>query len=202
MTSVEMLARLRTLLDEASAGFWTDTEAYSALSDGQREVVDILFSKNRKHSLLKSLLKTATGSNTTSTGITLPTDFKDFVNAEYASVTGASKMPCKLVDYDEVFLRDKENSYLTPIRATPVIYLNATTGLRLICFEPTSSASDYNIVYLKQPTEIASGTDPILPVETHEAIIMYAYSFLLRKDLRQAEADSILTVFTNLAGIL
>lgn len=199
-----MVIRVRTLLDETgvTTGFWTDTEAYSALSDGQREVVDILFAKSRKHNLLKVLLKTATGSNTTSIGITLPTDFKEFINAQYTSVTGASKMSCNVVDYDEVFLRDKENTYLTPIRATPVVYLSATTGLRLIYFEPASLTSDYSIVYLKQPTEISGAVEPILSPETHESIIMYAFSFLLRKDQRQAEADSALKVFTNLAGVL
>ena len=202
MTSANMLARVRTLLDEASAGFWTDAEIYSALSDGQREVVDILFAKSRKHNLLKSLLKTASDTDTTSSAITLPTDFKEFINASYTTLTTEDKLPCKIVDYDEIFLRDKDNTYLTPIRATPVVYLSATTGLRLIYFEPTSIHCDYSILYLKQPTEIASGTEPILPPETHEAIIMYAFSFVLRKDMRQAEADSALKTFTNLAGIL
>lgn len=202
MTTALMLARLRTLLDESSAGFYTDVEAYAALSDGQRQVVDILFAKSKKHSLLKTLLKTASGSNTNCSGITLPTDFKEFVNAKYASVTAATQNPCNVVDYDEIFLRDKDNTYLTPIRATPVVYLNATTGLRLIYFEPTSANGDYAIVYLKQPTEIAAGTEPILSGETHEAIIMYAFSFLLRKELRQAEADGAFKIFTNLAGIL
>lgn len=202
MTSALMLARLRTLLDEASASFWTDAEIYSALSDGQREVVDILFAKGRKHNLLKPLLKTATGSDTTSSGITLPTDFKEFINASYTTLTTEDQIPCNVVDYDEIFLRDKDNTYLTPIRATPVVYLKATTGLRLIYFEPTSSHCDYSIVYLKQPTEIDVSTQPILSPETHESIIMYAYSFLLRKDMRPAEADSALKTFTNLAGIL
>ena len=35
MTNANLLARLRTRLDEASASYWTDTEAYQALTDGQ-----------------------------------------------------------------------------------------------------------------------------------------------------------------------
>jgi len=40
MTTANLLSRLRTLLDEASAGFWTDVECYAALSDGQKEIVN------------------------------------------------------------------------------------------------------------------------------------------------------------------
>lgn len=198
MTSVLMLARLRTLLDEATASFWSDTECYTALSDGQREVVNSV--KNPQ--ILKVLLKTATGSNTSGTGITLPTDFREFVNAKWTSVTAGTQYPCSIINYNEQFLRDKDNTYLAPIRLNPVVYLNAITGLRLIYFEPASANGDYTIVYLKQPTEITAGVDSILSEETHEAIILYAFSFLLRKDLRQAEADGAYKLFLEMVGKL
>ena len=41
MTRTEMLARVRTLLDEVgTAGFWSDTEIYSALTDAQQETAN------------------------------------------------------------------------------------------------------------------------------------------------------------------
>ena len=202
MTSALMLARLRTLLDEATASFWTDTECYAALSDGQRMVVDGLYQKSPKHHLLKTLFKRATGSDTTSSAITLPTDFKEFVNATYTTLTTEDQKPCRIVNYDAEFLLEKDNSYLAPNRATPVVYLSATTGLRLIYFEPTSIHADYTIVYLKQPTEIDGSTNPLLPDETHEAIILYAFSFLLRKDLRAQEADGAYKLFLDMVGKL
>ena len=196
MTSALMLSRVRTLLDEASASFWTDTECYAALSDGQREVVNTV--KNPQ--ILKVLLKTLSGSDGTSSAITLPTDFRQFVNATYTTVTTEDQKPCRIVNYDADFLLEKDNSYLAPNRATPVVYINATIGLRLIYFEPTSIHADYTIKYLKQPTEISGAVEPILPEETHEAIILFAFSFLLRKDLRAQEADGVYKLFLEAVG--
>jgi hypothetical protein len=61
---------------------------------------------------------------------------------------------------------------------------------------------DYTIVYLKQPTEISGSAEPLLAEETHEAIILYAFSFLLRKDLRQPEADGAYKLFLDMVGKL
>ena len=45
MTNASLLARLRTMLDEASAAYWTDTEAYQALTDGQNALVAMAVSQ-------------------------------------------------------------------------------------------------------------------------------------------------------------
>ena len=44
MTSTVMLAAMRTLLEEASASFWTDAECYAALADAQNEIIKELIS--------------------------------------------------------------------------------------------------------------------------------------------------------------
>lgn len=202
MTSTQMLSRLRTLLDENSAGFWTDTECYNALSDGQREVINILFKVNPYHQGLKSLLKTQSAIGVSGTAISLPSDFKELLNATWSTVTGETQFPCNIKDYDTQFLIDKNNTYLAPHRASPVVYIKAgTTVGRKIYFEPASTG-DYTFVYLTNPPEIDGSTNPILPVETHEPIIVYAFSFLLRKDLRGAEADGAYKLFLEMASKL
>ena len=40
MTTAEMVTRVRSLLDEREAGFWSDAEVLDALNDGQDEVVN------------------------------------------------------------------------------------------------------------------------------------------------------------------
>ena len=78
MTSAFLLARLRTLLDESSAGFWTDDECYRALADGQNEIVNIVFQKDPSNQILKTLWKSKEGTNVTNQAITI-TDFKEFL---------------------------------------------------------------------------------------------------------------------------
>ena len=203
MTSALMLSRLRTLLDESSAGFWTDNECYYALSDGQREVVNVIFKNNPNSQLLKALFMPKSGTDTSSSAITLPSDFKEFVVASYTTVTTEDQYPCKIVVYDDFFLREKNNTYLAPSRANPVVYVKPDTTIgRKIYFEPTSSHADYSIVYLTEPTEISSSINPLLPAEAQEAIIIYAFSFLLRKDLRATEADGAYKLFLDMVGKL
>ena len=55
---------------------------------------------------------------------------------------------------------------------------------------------------MTQPTEISAAIEPVLPSEVHEPIIVYAFSFLLRKDLRQVEADSAYKLFLDMVGKL
>jgi hypothetical protein len=202
MTSAFLLTRLRTLLDESSAGFWTDDECYRALSDGQNEVVNITLQRNPSNQILKTLWKTKSGTGVTNQAITI-SDFKELLNAKLAVTTTQDLKPCKVVEYNELFLHNKDNSYLNPIVASPVVYVSATTSLgRLVYFEPSSASSDYTILYITQPTELSGTTQPLLPLEAQEAMIVYAFSFLLRKDLRQAEADSAYKLFLDMVGKL
>jgi len=201
MTSLEMLARLETLLDEVGAGFYTSVEKYASLSDGQRAVVNVIYQRDPHNQNLKTLLKTVNGTNVTNQSIALPAAFKEIVTGELAVSTGGTKYPCRVVDYNLEFINDKNNDYLKPIAASPVVYVKASTTIgRLIYFEPTSSVSDYSLLVLTNPTEIAAGTNPVLPDATHEAIIYFAFSFLLRKDLKTTEADGAYKLALETAG--
>ena len=53
---------------------------------------------------------------------------------------------------------------------------------------------------MTNPTEITSVINPVLPDAAHEAIIYFAFSFLLRKDLRAAEADGAYKLALETAG--
>ena len=198
MTTALMLARLRTLLDESAAGFWTETEEYAALSDGQKELSNIVFQKNPHSQILKPLLSSKSGTETTGTEIDLPDDFKAFMNAKWSTVTTSTQYPCRIVNYDAQFIQDKNNTYLAPMRASPVIYVVGST----FSFEPVSTVGDYSSIYLSQTTDIDGSTEPILLAEAHESIVIYAFSFLLRKDLRAQEADGVYKTFLDMAGKL
>ena len=202
MTSANMLARVRTLLDEASASYWTDAECYSALSDGQREVVNIIYQRDRQSQILKTLWLELSDDNVSNQDIAVPDDFKEFINATMSTTLGGTKYTCKIVDYNPAYLRDQENTYLVASARNPSVYIKSSTTLgRLICFEPSSSDSRYTIIYMTQPTEISASVQPLLPADAQEAIIIYAFSFLLRKDERP-EADTVYKIFLDMVGKL
>ena len=47
MTQTEALARLRMIVDEASAGKWSDNELYDCIDAGQNSVIQFAISKEQ-----------------------------------------------------------------------------------------------------------------------------------------------------------
>ncbi|RMG43484.1 MAG: hypothetical protein D6732_00040 [Methanobacteriota archaeon] len=207
MTSAEMLARVRTLLDEASAGLWSDSEIYSALSDGQRAIVQSVLAiyKVKKGDLPKVLapLVTYAAGALTSAGnpnATLPSDFLYHLNVEY-DPTGSSQKPCIVVDQKEEGRILRNNTYYSASN-TDAFYLAYydvdTSGNYIFHFDPTNSTTGaYAIRYIKTPTDIDGSTNPILPEIAHNAIVQYAFAELLAKDEKYTEANYEFRKFTQ-----
>lgn len=194
MTSTEALARVRTLLDEASTGFWTNTEVYSALTDGQKEVANIVLSIYRVRreanplekmpTILINLLTNVTGTNKSSS-VEKPNDFWQLSSAKFARITGETEKTCIVKIYDDEYLRSVDNLYSKPSKGFPHVYDFGTT----IEFNPSSSSGDYTIYYFKKTTDIDENTEPILPEETHNAIVQYAYEEVIVKDIENGIPD-------------
>jgi hypothetical protein len=208
MTSTEMLARVRTALDEAATGFNTDAEIYSALADGQNAVINVILSiykaKIKVDNLtelpyeLITLLENATASITASF-IALPTGFLYLVNAKWDHDATGGQKPCLLVSNDKMLYAGEDNSYLAATSTSPKAYVATLAGgSPAIHFLPTYSTSGvYTISYIKTPTAIASGQNPLLPVSTHSAIVFYATAQMFIKDEKIQEAQSMLNDYSK-----
>ena len=193
MTSANMLSRVRTLLDESSASFFSDSEIYSALADGQRELFTIALLV-RKNGELPEILRpcVATAQGTISIGqstvnISGLTNFADIINVSYNSASSSTLYPALRRELTEKTPAEKNNTYLVgtagkdfyySVSATQIVFETAATG-----------TAGYSITYLSTPSDIASGTQPTLPDFSHNAIVQYAFAFILRKDQREQEAQ-------------
>ena len=181
MTTAEMLTRLRTLLDEASASLWSDTECYSALADGQNGVVGILVAKYQGGEPLHNLLADITVQADVADGASVPSGFMELVGAT------AGGKDCEIISFQEYYKR-ADNSYLSASSSSPIIYRKHTTTTEKLYYSPNSAVTA-SIFYLKTPTAIASGVEPTL-TRGHEAIVQYAFAFLLEKD-EQSERSAL-----------
>lgn len=190
MTTATMLTRCRTLLDEASAGLWADTEIYSALADGQNAIIDILLAKRGEqplHYLLKDIMVNAGHTS----GATAPSGFIELISA---TVDGTRADIVSFQDY----MNRSGNTYLTPTTSNPLAYVIEDLTAKEIHSDPTTSLEIY---YLKTPSEIASGVEPTL-TRGHEAIVQYAFSFLLEKEKRTQESMAELEKFYKMVAAL
>lgn len=177
MTSAEMLARVRTNLDEATASFWSDNEIYRALADGQREIISHIFivwkQKVRVNpeeplpEVLRSLISSDSGTTTKS----LPNDFMSYLTVY--SATNAVPIFVRENWRQNSWMRG--NTYSTSTSAQPFCYFNATQ----IVFE---TAVAWTMEYLKAPSDISGSTQPSLPTIAHNAVVQFAFATLLLKD--------------------
>lgn len=213
MTSGTMLSSLRTLLDEASAGFYTDSELYNALSFGQRECVyyfSNLFKKARElnpseplHRFLKPLVDSETDTATVNEIFQFNSNPIFILNASYKNSTLDSTFkPCFIRDEGGIY--DLDNDYLKPSVNSPTVEMY-NTGNWYYRFRPdfdNTEGGDYIINWVKEPTDITSVINPIVAEDLHNAIVQYAFSFILRKDSRMQESGAELQKFYQMLSVL
>ena len=213
MTRTEMLARCRTLLDEATAAFWTDAEVYSALADAQQAVANYFLSIHKIELLsnpkapipqpLESLY--AVDTNTTATGlVSLPADYWHLLAASFAYTGGLAGTfyVCRIYRLGETMFRDVNNSFFAGTTTDPIVYEVYSSGRKFYFLPAVSGTGGYALNYLKIPTAISSSVDPTLPVQTHNAIVFYAVAQMLFKDQRPQEAQlQLQNAFNELRGI-
>lgn len=203
MTSANLLARLRTLLDEASASFWTDTEAYAALADGQNAVIALSLGvyRSRKFSMpnqdvplphtLQSIFATQTATvNSGASTAALSGTVLELVYVKYNHSAVSPLYPARRRNYSPASEFKAANSFLvaTPSSGEYYIRFNNPT----ITFETasTDNAATWIAGVLSQPTDIASGQVPVIPDNCMPAVLQFAFARLLSKDQRVTESQN------------
>lgn len=189
--SKALKAKVRTSVDEASAGFWTDTEIYTALSDGQREIVNMILSMYRQRSAinenekLPEVLRSVLATTNSATGTqTLPADYLTYL----ALYVNSTNVPI-FVRSDGVDRHQRVNTYLTSSSSQPYVSITATQ----VVHETGSLA--WQMDYIKTPTDLSDSADPSLPPLAYQAIVSYAIAFLLNKDENPRATQEFQTFF-------
>lgn len=214
MIQSEALSRLRSLLNESTAGYYTDAELYQYLDSGMNIAIQLYLAKMEqarnedkyKGSIALQPLHTLDPTNTT-LSTTPPTEYAlpaDYLITDYCEYdvdgTQLARLPAVLVDYNKwKFLA--QSSFQGFSATNPGYYIRAD---KLGFTETITSAvaNGYNHYYYKKPTAITSSTassEIPLKLETHEGIILLAYYLALMKDNRPQEATQ---EYTKAIGIL
>ena len=204
MTAPEMLARCRTILDESSAGYWTDAEIYSALSDGQNAIINAVWSAwDKKTQIaeievpvvlrpLQTVVVNLAFGTTGTTSVALPADFAYDLHVEYDDNADAPIASFKRGESKNRKF-SSENTYL---HSTQAQYYHYFDGANLNFETAISGTGAYRLTYLKKPTDIASGVAPAIGFEAHKAIVYYAVTMMLFKD-KSPDAMNIFQIYIN-----
>ena len=230
MTSTEMLTQVRTLLDEESEGFYEDSEIYSALTNGQKQVVNFLIAQYeilRKQQpdtelpeILNEIAKEATSTvPADSNNVNVPSDYLHSVAIKYSpSVPTYSEFPVyerknqpalyfkqdnSLLVGDSLTMEVNDGGLITP--QTVIFQPYYTIRGSEIIFDTTSDAGftgSFTIIYISEPLGISSGENPELPDSSHDAIIKFAAGFMLQKDELLQQSQQLMDSFTQILPTL
>jgi hypothetical protein len=211
MTTATVLASVRTLLDEANASYWENTEVYQSLTDAQNAMCGLALSVYQT-----KLNATSNGDvdiplileplHTTKSGtlpfgqdtITLPNPVLSVISVQYNPNATTPLYPVRMRERSEASVFQKSNSYLGSIGND---YYVRFKGNIILIFE-TASAFDYagySIEIIAQPIDISASVDPILPDITQLSLVEFAFSKLLAKDQRTQESSDAFNKFMSLS---
>jgi len=211
MTGPNLLARLRTLLDEASASFWTDAEAYAALADGQNAVIALALGVYRAKKfatpnqdiplspLLQTLYSTqtatvASGASTASlTGTVL-----ELVWVKYNSAAGSPLYPARVRFHSPASEFKAANSFLVATIASGEYYIRFANPVITFETASTNNAAAWIAGVLTQPTDIGASQASVIPDSAVEAIVEFAFARCLSKDQRTQESQEAFSKFIKL----
>lgn len=201
MTSTSMLSAVRTLLNEASASYWTDAEIYVWLSSGQKEVLQgiiaMYMERKGKDPYVPSIIaKQITELNIDTSSKTVadfPADFTYFIGAKYTpDGVDVEKAPLRVMPKTAENQIKMANTYLLPTNEQPIGYI---TGNSVELYPAPTTTSSLDLSYVKDTTDISASTQPVLQPFTHNAIVRFAFAQALLKDERDSDSDKELNKF-------
>lgn len=187
MTTAEMLAKLGMMLDETAAAFWTDVQKYEELAEGQNEIVkmalDRMWGSMEVPFVLSKQVKSIDVSTVSLAYYALQADELYTIAIKYDQNGGGTKYPCRLLGVNRNVDYDIDNTFSAPTASDPIAEFRTVSTTAGWYFNPATTGSfAATTKYIKEPADIASGTEPELPSTAHNAIVQFAFATLLSKD--------------------
>lgn len=204
MTQLEAMGRLRNLINEATAGFYSNDQLYQMLDSATLQAITIVLAQMRKKRqegnkyytsrLLQPLHRTFTATTTAGSAEYAPPELVTTLYIDIDSVyldadNAGTKYPCVRAEMFEG-RKGQATTYYGFESKSPAYYIR---GDRIGFFPtPTSSSGSYEVYYWINHTTVASGTSSNqmpLHIEGHEAMLRLALADALIMDDRSQEAE-------------
>ena len=182
----DLETKVRTLLDEDTAGFYTAAAIYKSLADAQREIATVFLSifkakqKLNKDEECPNVLRPLISTTTPATGTqNLPADFWDVL---YIKDSITSNVPVRIRNVSSAYPHNIANTYLASSASQPFCYISPTQ----VVFETSIS---WIMAYFKTLTDTSASVDPVLAQSAYNAMVQYAFADLLRRDSDQRAGE-------------
>lgn len=200
MNTADLVSRVRSLLDEREAGFWSDKEIIDSLNDAGDEVYNFaLFIFTERGAggglplLLTPFVKEERYTSVTGSEVPLPGDLSYILEVKCSPTAGGTEVPCSLWSGSMLRYAREHNSLLRS--GANNLYCHVSGG-DLVFSVPLVGGS-YTISYLGRPVRMTETVEPELPGNAAGALVAYAVALLLEKDRQGEEAASFFRLYTS-----
>ena len=208
MNTANLTARIRSLLDEREAGFWSDEEITAALNEAQTEVINYALFVFTNGGLASGLPCVLTPFETeerftsvTGSEVPLPEDLLYIFEVKCATSQNGEEKPVPIWSMSLTRYAREHNSLLKSGAGSMFCHV---AGSELVFSSPLNSGS-YTIAYLRKPDEITEVQGSELPENCSGALVAYATALLLEKDKQHDESANFFRLYTmkveQLAGL-
>lgn len=169
--SVELCARVRSLIGEPSTGTWTDTEIYSSLAAAQEDLINCLCDSALFD--MSEISETALVAGTNA--YDLPDDYVRARLAEYKSIYG-KKHPVQWIGALGEGTA-AANVHFEPSETNPFWRIHNNKIVWSVGSVTQAASEKYNLWYISSPAADISGTaDPELGTELINMLVWFAVS--------------------------
>jgi len=195
--SKTLLARVRSRINEPSAGEWADSEIYANLSRGQMDLV----ANQLCDGALEGLREIAEGTLTASQNpYDLPTDF----------------LRARVVYYKGIWARRWEKRYIAalgegtatanvhvaPSETVPYYYLHADQIVFAVSAVTQTNGDKYELFYVKSPPDVTTSVDPLISTYLHGLMVDFAVSRCREQSQDFGEAEMVMRYYMEMASLL
>jgi len=190
-----LLARVRSRINEPSAGEWADSEIYANLSRGQTDLVTNQLCDGALTGLREIVEGTLVGAQNP---YDLPADF----------------LRARVVYYKGIWARRWEKRYIaalgegtatanvhvSPSETNPYYYIHADQIVFAVGAVTQTNGDKYELFYVKSPTDVTTSVDPLLPAYLHGLMVDFAVSRCREQAHDFGEAEAVMRYYLEMAS--
>lgn len=195
--SKSLLARVRSRINEPSAGEWEDSEIYSSLTRGQVDLVSKQLVDGALAGVREIVSDDLVGAQN---GYDVPADF---VRARYVYYKDIGA-----IWWDKHYMAalgegDAEgNVHVAPSETNPYYYLHHDQLVFSVGGVTQGDSEKYKLLYVRTPVDITTSVDPEIATYLHGLLVDYAVSRCREQAREFDEAGYVMGEYLELCSIV
>lgn len=195
--SEALLARVRSRINEPSAGEWEDSEIYSSLTRGQVDLVSNQLADGALAGVRKIMSDDLVA---TQSAYDLPTDFLRARYVLYKDIGARHWLKRFIAALGEGTAAG--NVHVAPSETNPFYYFHADQLVFAVGAVTQADSEKYKLFYIRSPVDITASVDPEIATYLHGLLVEFAVSRCREQSRAFEEAADTMAEYMELCSLV